>query len=77
MEQYTLKLLQEKGGKAVQSDIKGLIGMLILIVMISALAGDIFGNLNLLGAETPTWVKSILIVGAGALLVFMLVKKLE
>jgi len=50
-----------------------LIGLVILIVLATALAPTIFTNINALNTSdgTPTWVKAVMFVIAGAAIVLL------
>ena len=72
-----LRLLQDKGGKKFGGKVELLIGMVLVVVLVTALAPTIFTNLGLLGEETPAWVASVLIVIVGAGLVLLVWKTFE
>lgn len=73
MEKFNHLLEQKKGEKGIDSKISVLIGAVILIVLVTALAPEIFTSLAALdpATGTPAWVKSVLIVIVGAGLVFL------
>lgn len=77
MEKFNLLLEQKKGQAKIGSKIDVLIGAVILILFVTALAPEIFTNLNLLGTETPAWVKTTLVVIVGAGLVFLVWRTFE
>lgn len=71
MEKFNLLLAQKRGQGKVDSKISTLIGAVVLILFVTAIAPEVFTNLNLLGEETPSWVKATMIVIVGAGLVFL------
>lgn len=69
------KGLQKKGQMSgVTSKMNALIGSVIVIFLIAALAPEIFTELATLdgNADTPEWVGTVMVVIAGAGLVFLL-----
>jgi len=73
---FNLLKLQNKAGAGIDSKISYLIGALVLIVLIVALAPDMFSNLALMnttseGGNTPNWVPTTLVVIVGAGLIFL------
>lgn len=68
-----LKKLQKKGQAQVSSKMTTLIGAVIVIFLIVALAPEIFSELAVLeaDADTPGWVPTVMFVIAGAGLVFL------
>lgn len=68
-----LKKLQKKGQAQVSSKMTTLIGAVIVIFLIVALAPEIFSELAVLDADanTPAWVPTVMFVIAGAGLVFL------
>jgi len=67
--------MQKKGQAGVNSKVSYLIGALIVVVLATAIAPEMFSNIaNLTGNEsdTPTWVPSVLFVIVGAGLVFLI-----
>ena len=65
--------MQKKAQAGVSGNVSFLIGGLILIILITALAPEIYSNLAVLTADTnvPGWVPTVLIVVVGAGLVLM------
>lgn len=67
--------MQKKGQSGVNSKITYLIGALIVVVLATSIAPEMFANIaNLTGNEsdTPEWVPSVLFVIVGAGLVFLI-----
>jgi len=61
----------------INASIEKLIGGLIVIILVTALAPELFTNIGLLGAETPAWVGTVLsaMVGIGLVLIVWKVMK--
>lgn len=74
MKKEDLKILQKKGQANVNSKISYLIGALIVIVMATALAPEMFESVDDLENVTgvPGWVPTVLFVIVGAGLVFLI-----
>lgn len=70
---FDLKSLQKKGQAGINSKMTALIGAVIVIFLVSALAPEIFTQLDTLStsAETPSWVPTVMFVIVGAGLVFL------
>lgn len=68
---FNLKDLQKKGQAGLNSKMTALIGAVIVIFLVTALAPEMFTSIDGLGVETPTWVVSVLTVIVGAGLVFL------
>jgi len=74
MKSFNIKDMQKKGQTGINSKISYLIGALIVVVLATALAPEMFSNVaNLSGnADTPNWVPSTIFVIVGAGLVFLI-----
>ena len=74
MDSKKLFELQKKGQAGLNNKMTSLIGAVILIFLVSALAPEIFGQLaNMSGnADVPGWVATVLVVIVGAGLVFLI-----
>lgn len=69
-----LKNLQKKGQMAgLNSKMTGLIGAVIVIFLVVALAPEIFSELAVLdaNADTPAWIPTVMFVIVGAGIVFL------
>ena len=68
------KILNKKG----QGDTNSMMSLVIVILMIAALGGTIFGATGLadgnLTANAPTWVVTLLTVGTGIALVRLIIR---
>jgi len=76
MKSFNLKEMQTKGQANVSSKVSYLIGALIVVVLATALAPEMFSNIaNLSGdSNTPAWVTPTLFVIVGAGLIFLIWK---
>ena len=75
VKERTLKGLNKKGQMSgVGNKMNALIGAVIVIFLITALAPEIFTQIDALSAstETPSWVPTVMFVITGAGLVFLL-----
>lgn len=77
MEKFDLIKMQKKGQAGVNSKVSFLIGALIVIVLATSLAPDMFSNVADLnttseGGNVPDWVPTVLLVIVGAGLVFLI-----
>ena len=70
---FNLLSMQKKAQSGIGSNMNYLIGGLILIILITALAPEIYSNLATLTADVnvPGWVPTVLVVVVGAGLVVM------
>ena len=72
---FDLKAMQKKGQAGLNAKMTSLIGAVILIFLVVALAPEIFTNLATLsevGSDVPTWVGTVMVVIVGAGLVFLI-----
>lgn len=60
------------GNAKMKGVIYALIGGVVVIFLVSALAPDVFQNLTDMNASVPTWVKTALTVITGAGLIFLI-----
>mgnify|MGYP006896940561 CR=1 FL=1 len=83
MKSFNLKEMQTKGQANVSSKVSYLIGALIVVVLATALAPEMFSNVaNISGCEgvtnctssTPEWVAPTIFVIVGAGLIFLVWK---
>ncbi|MFW6130735.1 MAG: hypothetical protein ACOC56_06065 [Atribacterota bacterium] len=74
MKSFNIKEMQKKGQAGVNSKITYLIGALIVVVLATALAPEMFSNVaNLTGNDdVPSWLPSVTFVIVGAGLVFLI-----
>lgn len=70
---FNLLNAQKKAQKGLDSKMTGLIGAVIIIFLVTALAPEIFTQLGVLeaNADTPSWVATVMFVIVGAGLVFL------
>ena len=70
---FDLKALQKKGQSSVNVKMTALIGAVIVIFLVTALAPDIFSELATLeaSADTPNWIPTVMYVIVGAGLIFL------
>lgn len=70
---FNLLNMQKKGQAKIEGKIEYLIGGVIVVAMLAALAPQIFLDLDTLTTATgvPSWVPTVLIIVAGAGLVFL------
>ena len=68
-----LKNLQKKGQAGLNTKMTALIGAVIVIFLVVALAPEIFSELAVLdaNADTPSWIPTVMFVIVGAGLVFL------
>jgi len=68
-----LNILQKKGQAGLTGKMNALIGGVIVIFLVVALAPEIFDQLDVLSQSTttPAWVPTVLFVVAGAGIVFL------
>lgn len=70
---FNLFEAQKKGQAGLNAKMTGLIGAVIVIFLVVALAPEIFEQLGVLDAnqDTPAWVSTVMVVIVGAGLVFL------
>ncbi len=73
MDNFNIKELQEKGQAGLNRKMTGLIGAVIVIFLVVALAPEIFDELEALDTSTsvPGWIYTVLVVIVGAGIVFL------
>jgi len=71
MDKKQLLILQKKGQAGLNAKMTGLIGAVIIIFLVTALAPEMFTALDGFGVETPAWVATVMTVIVGAGLVFL------
>jgi len=73
MEKYDKKSMNKKAQASLNGKMTALIGAVIVIFLVVALAPEIFEQLALLAADTdvPAWLSTVMIVIVGAGLVFL------
>ena len=73
MDNFDIKELQEKGQAGLNNKMTGLIGAVIVIFLVVALAPEIFDQLEVLDTSltVPGWIYTVLVVIVGAGLVFL------
>lgn len=74
MNELQLSKMRKKGQAGLNVKMTALIGAVILIFLVSALAPEIFEELAVLenNTDTPSWVASVMVVIVGAGLVFLI-----
>lgn len=74
-----IKSLQKKGQAGVSKHMNSLVGGLIVVVLATALAPEMFENIDGLteAAGVPSWVPSVLLVIVGAGIVFLIWKAFD
>jgi len=79
---FDLKAMQKKGAINAKNHMETLIGALIVVVFLVAVAPEFFTGIGLInttatGGNAPTWLPTILTLVIAAVLVFFVVKLLD